>query len=252
MQSLTRCRWLTYKPLPILAAETFSYIDPTNSSNAIPTQWTVLIYGPAGNNVDSISDAIVNYCLANSSYTTAQWAGILPDIFLRTEFIFVPFWDQYAIPEASTQNGIYSPQLNLVRAQNLVVTTVPSYPSSHIDTYLNVMSYPYRSLQMGVIGSPNNKDAWYQLIQVFPDIISVPSTSVDFARMAESTQQFLINLGNMLIAAETMTPVSSVPSGFTTLIRDNMLYIVMNYQNIHYLVLAKENLTTVITGVESS
>ena len=239
-------------PYSIVEAETFSYIDPTNSANTIPTQWTVLIYGPMGNNVDSISDAIVNYCLANSSYDTTQWATILPDIFLRTEYIFVPFWDQYAIPNQSTQDGIYSPQVNLVRAQNLVVEVVPSYPSSHIDTYLNIMSYPYRSLQMGVIGSPNNKDGWYQLIQVFPDIISVPSTSVDFARMAASTQQFLINLGTMLIAAETMTPTSSVPSGYTSLTRDGKLYIVMNYDNIHYLVLAKENLTTVITGVESS
>jgi hypothetical protein len=239
-------------PYTILTAATFSYIDPTNSANTIPTEWTVLIYGPAGNNVDSINNAIVNYCETNSTYTSSQWAAILPDIFLSTEFVFVPFWDQYAIPNQSTQDGIYSPQLNLARAQSLVTTVVPSYPSSHIDTYLNVMSYPYRSLQMGVIGSPSNKDAWYQLIQVFPDIITVPSTSVDFARMAQNTQQFLINLGVMLVAAETMTQFSTLPAGYTSLIRDGQLYIVMNYENIHYLVLAKQDLTTVITGVESS
>jgi hypothetical protein len=239
-------------PPTMVTAETFSYIDPTNSSNTIPTEWTAVIYGPMGNNVDSLSDAFVNYCLANSSYTQAQWAQILPDIFLRTEFIFVPFWDQYAIPDGSNQDGIYSPQLNITRGQALMVTEIPSYPASHIDTYWNVMSYPYRSLQMGVIGSPNNKNNWFQLIEVFPDIISVPSTSLDFARMAVDTQNFLINLGNMLIAAETMTEFSTIPDGFTRVTRDNNLYLVMSYENIHYLVLAKQNLTTVITGVESS
>lgn len=240
------------KPPTIVTAETFSYIDPTNASNTIATNWTVLIYGPMGNNVDSISDALVSYCIDNSTYTQAQWAAILPDIFLRTEFTIVPFWDQYAIPDGSNQDGIYSPQLNVQRALALMTSVVQAYPASHIDTYLNIMSYPYRSLQMGVIGSPSNKNAWYELIDVFPDIISVPSTSLDFARMAAATQTFLINLGTMLIAAETMTDFSTIPSGYTTLVRNNDLYIVMNYENIHYMVLAKQDLATVITGVESS
>jgi hypothetical protein len=55
-----------------------------------------------------------------------------------------------------------------------------------------------------------------------------------------------------LVAAETMTQFSTLPAGYTSLIRDGQLYIVMNYENIHYLVLAKQDLTTVITGVESS
>lgn len=236
----------------ITTAETFSYIDPTNSANTIATNWTVLIYGPQGNSVDSISDALVTYCIDNSSYTQAQWAAILPDIFLRTEFVLVPFWDQYAIPDGSNQDGIYSPQLNVARGQALMETVVASYASSHIDTYWNVMSFPYRSLQLGVIGSANNKNAWYELIDVFPDIITVTSTSTDFSRMAVATQTFLESLQTMLITAETMTSTSTIPSGYTRVTRDNKLYIVLNYDNIHYLVLAKAGLTTVITGVTSS
>jgi hypothetical protein len=240
------------KPYSIVRAETFNYVDPTNPANLIPTNWTVLIYGPMGDNVDSISDALSTYCLANSSYTQAQWVAILPDIFLRTEFIFVPFFDQYGIPNTNSQDGIYSPQLKVQRALSLVTAQIPSYAASHIDTYLNVMSYPYRSLQVGVIGSVNNKNSWFELIDVFPDIIGVPSTSIDFARMALDTQNFLLNLGTMIIAAETMTAFSDIPAGFTRNTRDGNLYLVMTYQNIHYLVAAKQNLTTVITGVVSS
>ena len=45
----------------------------------------------------------------------------------------------------------------------------------------------------------------------------------------------------MLLVAESMTQYSSIPLGYTKLIRNNILYLVYNYQTIDYLVAAKSN-----------
>ena len=41
-------------PYTSLQARRFSYVDPTNVQNRIMTDWTLLIYGPAGNNIDAM------------------------------------------------------------------------------------------------------------------------------------------------------------------------------------------------------
>lgn len=238
-------------PETVVRAETFDYIDPFNAANKIPATWNVLIYGLAGNNVDAISDALIAHALANSTHTRDEWLPLVPDLFRRTEFIMIPMWDQYAIPNRIVEAGIYSPAVNLKRAVALikqVTGDVVSYPEAHIDEYGNIMSHPYKSLQILSIGSPDNRNSWFEITDVFPDIIAVASTSLDFNRMAVPTKEWLTFLNQMLITAENMSRYSSVPVGYTKIVRNDVLYIVKRYGNINYLVAAKTSLPTVITG----
>lgn len=224
----------------------YNYIDPNNPSHIVKTTWVVLGYGAAGNTIDSINDALVAYILNNSQHGRDDWVKILPDLFRRTEFVLLPLWDQLAIPDNDLKPGIYATITNLQRINALFKTVVPSYPSAHIDAHLSLMANPWKNLQIAVVGSTDNRNNWYELNQVFPDLLSVSSTSTDFARMSQDTQGFMLALAQMLITAEAMGPYSDIPRGYTRLTRDGQLYIVVRYENINYLVAAKQDLTQVI------
>lgn len=232
------------KPETIIRADIYNWYDPLSTGHLIPTTWATLIYGAAGNNIDSIKDALQEYILANSTHTRDQWAAIFPDIFKRTEFIMVPNWGNYAIPNKSTQAGIYSPVANMAALNALIASFATTYPAAHINSHACAVAHPYKSLQLGVIGSIENRENKYELTDEFPDYIAVASTSTDFNRMSQDTQNWAELLEQMLLVAESMGPFTSIPQGMTRLTRDGKLYVVVSYDNVHYLVAAKYNFPT--------
>lgn len=228
-------------PETILRAETYTYHDPQNTQRLVPSDWLLLIYGVAGNNIDAIKDALVDYILNNSTHTRDEWMVILPDIFRRTEFVIVPNFGKYSIPQNTVRAGIYSPIISLVNARALLGEYAPDYDSAHIDSHATVQGHVYKSLALPAIGSAENRDNLFQLDDVFPDYIMVASTSTDFNRMSQATQEWSALLSSMLEVAESMGPFTSLPDGMTRLTRNGKLFVVATYDNIHYLVAAKFN-----------
>ena len=228
-------------PETIITALNYNFVDPTNTNNLIPTTWNVLIYGAAGNNPDVIQNALIQYILSNSTHAQTDWIKIFPNIFEVTEFILVPNWNKYSIPNRTLQAGIYSPSISIAAALSLVTNTVSGYPAAHISANADIMSQPYKSLTLTSIGSPTNTNNLFNASNMFPDYIDVPSTSIDFSRMSQITQNWVTMLAQMLVTAETMTLYSAVPLGMTRVTRGNILYLVSKYQNIDYLVAAKSS-----------
>lgn len=228
-------------PETVIVGETYDYVDPTNATNLIPTNWTLLIYGPAGNNIDAIQNALINYILANSSHTQAEWTNILPSLFKQTEFTLIPMWDQYAIPNRNQVTGIYSPQANASRALSMMTSVAQAYPAAHIASNTVVQSFPYNCVPLVSCGSPNNSGNNFQLEDVYLDLLSVPSTNVNFSKMSQATQTFFLMIDQMLIAAETLTEFGNVPVGMSTLTRDGIFYLVSTLNNINYLMVCKSN-----------
>lgn len=228
-------------PETVVRTNTYDYIDPLNALHIVPSDWTVLIYGLAGDNVDSIKDALMEYILSHSSHGRDDWIKILPDIFKRTEFIVIPDWGSYAISNRELVKGIHSPQVNLIEANALIKKYATMYPLPHIDTHASTMGHPYRSLALMSIGSPDNRNNQYRLRDVFPDLIAVTSTSPDFNRMSKNTQDWASMLAVMLVEAEKMTRFTTIPQGMMKMVRDNVLYLTKSYKNINYLVVAKTN-----------
>jgi hypothetical protein len=224
-----------------IRTNTFNWIDPLNVNHKIATDWSVLIYGPAGDNPDSIKDALMAYILANSTHSRDEWVTRFPDIFKRTEFIILPLWDQFAIPNKELTTGIYSPQIAYASISAKMAQFAVQYPPTHIDANLTMYSHPYRSLALCSVGSPDNRNAVYQLPGMFPDLIAVSSTSLDFNRMKQATQDWAAMLERMLVAAETVTQYTSVPVEMHKVTRDGVLYVTQSYQNVNYLVVAKSS-----------
>jgi hypothetical protein len=228
-------------PETTMLALEYDYVDPANSAHTVPTNWGLLLYGPAGNSVDAQKAAVITYILANSTHTQAEWTALFPEIFQTTEFILVPLFDQVALPDQVGGVGIYSTQTNVARANSVYQLQVAAYGSAQVNQYLNIMGHPYRSLQVLSCGSPTNRSSLFELKDVFPDIIDVHTMSPDFGRMSAATRAFLVLLDTMIQTAETMDPNSAIPSGLglTRLTRGTNMYVALNVNNIDYLVLSK-------------
>jgi hypothetical protein len=229
-------------PNTVTRINTYNYVDPLNANHTIKTDWGVLIYGPSGDNVDSIKDAIMTYIMANTTHTREEWIKIFPDIFKRTEFILLPLWDQFAIPNRELTTGIYSPQIQYSEIAAKMKQYATQYPSAHIDSNMTMMGHPYRSLAILAIGSPDNRDGKYKLNELFADLIAVTSTSVDFNRMSKNTQDWAFMIEQMLYAAESMSDFTTIPVGMMKVHRDGILYLTKSYNNVNYLVVAKSNM----------
>lgn len=220
----------------------FNYIDPVNPANKILTNWGGLIYGAAGNNPDAISDAIIKYILDNSSHTRAEWVVIFPDIFKRTEFIMTPLWDQYAIPNLQVQTGVYSPLASIGRVTTLYKTIASDYTPAHIDNYIQVFGHPYKSLQIVSCGGPDNRNNVFKIEDICSDYINVQTTSNDFSRMTQPTQNWVLAIMDLVLAAEAMTEYTAIPAGISRVVRNGKIFASRRINNIVYLVLSKASM----------
>lgn len=227
-------------PETIQWGDSFDYVSPLDGSKT-PADFEALIYGAAGNNIDTIKDAITTEILANSTHTRDQWVKILPDLFKRTEVIITPIWDAIAIPDSNQQSGIYSPMALLSRAASVVKQTAIGYPAYHVEQYAEEGGLSYKSLGFVAIGGPENRDDKFRFTQFFPNYINVAPTSNDFSRMGLYTTEFLYMLNEMLLIAEDMTAYSDIPRGMTRLVREGIMYVVKSYDKTQFLVAAKNN-----------
>lgn len=222
-------------------SDEYEYIFPLNSTIRKNVNWPVLIYGPAGNNIDAIKDALIEYILAHSSYDRAAWTQIFPDIFKRTEFIIAPVWQNYAIANRTQAAGVYSPIGLLTEMATYIKRVAPAYAATHVDANACLLGHPYRSLNLMAIGGIDNRDAKYRISQIFPDYINVSTTSIEFNRMAPQTQLWALALAEMIILAETMNKYTTLPQGYMKVTRDGILYIVKTIGKIQYLIATKRS-----------
>lgn len=228
-------------PETVIRTEIYAYKNVNYPDVTFPTTWSLLIYGIAGDNVDSVKDAIIEHILDNSTHTRDDWTALLPDLFKRTEFIVLPRWDKFAIPDMSVQEGVYSPIMNLKECVTFAKSKITAFTASHIETYLTVHPSTYRSVSLLTIGNPENKDSLFKVSDVFADYIDVGTASTDFNRQAAATRDWSSLMEALVIAAESMTEFSDLPIGMRRLTRDGILYVAKVYLNIQYLVAAKIN-----------
>lgn len=222
----------------------FDWVDPTNNSTRIGIPWTVVNYGEAGRNIDSIRADLAAYILANTAYTEDQWTKLFPDIFGSNEFIFVPFYNHIAIPDDAVNSGVYSPGGNIEMQKAVAKTMIrgAGYDDAYMSANLNLVASVYKSIQLGVIGGYRNKDGVNQFGDRWKDYIAVGTNSIDFRRMSDKTQQFILTLNTMLAIAETMTAVSSVPRGYLRLVRNEILYVTATFDKVSLIVVSRNSL----------
>lgn len=228
-------------PETLLVARQFDFVDPANSANRITTEWTLIIYGEAGNNIDKIQQAIQAYLLANTDYNAANWKAVFPDIYSSTQFYLLPRWKNIAIPSMTLQTGAYSSIVNPAKELAYVKSIFSDFASSFIETHLSVIPTNYNSLETLVLADTGNESTEYDIGNIFADLINVPTSDTLFNMMSSKTRSWVTMILNLLIQAETATAESTLPAGMSRVVRHNILFVAQEYNGINYLVASKNS-----------
>ncbi len=226
-------------PETVLAGVSFNWVDPLNNANLVNTNWSILVYGPNGNDSDVIRTAVAEYILDNSTRTEAEWRVIFPDIFRRTEFLFFPRWHNYAIENMVLQAGIYSPVVKNIKEVEYLKNILMDFSDAFIETHTCVMPHPYKCIALDVIGGFENREGLFDITQIYPDILNVSTTSVDYNRMTASTQGMLSRLSEMVLIAESLTNFTDIPVNYRKTVRYGITFISTRYMNIEFMVSSK-------------
>lgn len=230
-------------PPTLVKPKNYQWHDPTLTASTLPSTWTMVIYGAAGDNADNIRQAVLDYIAANSAL--GVWPTIYPDLYTENEFVVMPLWENIAIPASGLDYGLYSPVANPTTYAAIATLFLPaSYASSvvlatYLNLYLNSAAAFYRSVGFLALGNPNNSGGVFSFLQKFPDYMLLPTLDPDFARMELNTQQFIIKLNEAFNHAFEMTPTSTVPVGFSRVLRDTKIYTAFDHDGTTYLVLTK-------------
>lgn len=207
----------------------------------VETHWPVLIYGKNGDNIDAIKDAITEYIRMNSTAPEQIWEFVLPDLFKRTEFVFVPRWDKLAVPNMTEISGLYSSMLNAPECIAFVKNNITFYNPSYTELNISFMAYPYKQVTLLVVNGEKNMDNKKTIQVMFPDYIPVASTSLDFSRMQKRTREWVLFLDDLVIMAEKATPLTTLPKHMRRTIRQGKLFISGVFEEVNYMVAAKSN-----------
>ena len=235
-------------PYTYLKIRDYKFQNKLNKATKYKTEWFAIVWGEAGNNQDAIKTAIQDYVLAHSKHTKEEWAEIMPELFLNTEYVIVPFWHKYAIPNKTLQAGIYAPTICPSADIDTVRKAVKGtgFDDTWIQANTEYAHNIYKSLAYASVGNSQNQNNIFRLSELYTDYIVVTNDSGDFNRMSVKTQTFYQQFSDMLKIAETMTDTSSVTRAYPRLIRDGVVYVSTNIENINFLVVTKYSINKLL------
>jgi hypothetical protein len=246
LSSYTQGQWLnaiqTAKgiyPETEVISQSYDYVNPLDVTDQTTTYWGIIIYGAAGNNVDAIRQAVQDYIAANSTYPEANWRVIFPEIYTSTEFLMFPRWNDYAIPNLILTQGGYSAIVSMNKQLTYLKTILPDVADGFIDAHTSLIPTNYKSVEVLVLPSTTNATPDLDILNIFPDLMNVPTTDTLFNLMAAKTRGWVSLILEMLIVAEQATVQSTLPAGMSTAIRDNILFVASEYAGITYLIATK-------------
>ena len=239
-------------PYTVLRMDGFDWINPNDKNDKIKTYWTVLIYGRAGDNIDSVKDAIIQYVLSNTNHTSEEWANLFPDIFRSTEIIIAPSYFNQGVPDKEFERGVYS-SISSIKDSLAVLKKVsigPSYSNTHVDNFATILPSLYRSISLSVVPGPENREGYETIRRIYGDLVNVPTTHIDFMRMSVNTRNFVLLITDMLDKAERMTPSTVVPSGYNRVNREGIWYLTKSDKNLLILVVSKYSIDQVLQTIQ--
>lgn len=230
-------------PETVLTGERYDFYNSNDATVKTSTNWTFLVYGPRGNDPDALKQALVSYIAQNSNRQESQWRVIFPDIFRTTEFVITPLWANMSVHEMTINQGVYSPIVRLkedaVTVKNLL--GLSAQEDTHFSNYACVFPRPYRSISCVCVGSTENRPTQMHISDIYPDLINVASTSLDFGRMSQATQNFAVLLDDMIYRAEQYTDRTTLPSVYRISTRNGKKFITVTEGGIKYLVMVRQS-----------
>lgn len=220
----------------------FDYVNQNNPNQKTSVTFGVLIYGLAGDHIDSIKDAIVEHLLSNSTRDQPHWERIFPDLFKRTEFLIYPRWDLIAVPNLTELSALYSSIIDPMEALQFAKRQWNHLSPAWVENNLHILPVDYKAVSLLTLAGETNVEGKKDLKKLFPDYLPMGTSTLDFNRMTPKTREWVLKIVELLIAAEKATEHSSVPTKLRRVYRNEVLYISAMYDDVNYLIAAKSNI----------
>lgn len=228
----------------VLDAEAFAWYDFEDPTKTTPATFVYAIWGAAGNNDDAKRQATRDWILGKSQYGQDRFEVHLPDLFISTEFYLIPLWDRVAVPAQTVTYGVYHPAVKPNEAVSISKDTMDGYAASWVTgDNIEIVGTTMKSVMVLALGNEKNRLAKPTFSAQWPGYAAIPTTHVDFDNMSPATQDFVYLLNSMLVAAETLTEYSDLPSGMSRVIRGDKLFLAASLNDCQYLVLCKKYFT---------
>lgn len=224
--------------------------DPTGTGATLEVSWTVIGYGPMSIEEEAIKDAIKQYLTDKAP--EIDWSKIFPSLYSSSEFVIVPLWVQTSPVTVDVDNGSYSPFTMVNDCKTIATPRMPvgygaaTNISTHLNNYLQVFGFTWRSITLLAVGSPSNLATNRKLESIVPDMLNVPTTNGDWGRMSPATAEFIEKLTQCLEYARNFGPTSVAPNGFMKRISGGRIYLTFNHDEYKIMVLTRFGYSTLI------
>lgn len=227
-------------PSSVVKVEEFDYESP-HDDVVFKTHWGVIIYGKAGDNPDAIKQAINEFILSNTKRPREDWIGVVPDVFRRTEFITIPLWENFSIPNETLIRGLYSPTLRLNKLEEIAVKGTHDYPLDHIRENVESTVFFYRSIPCLTCGGFENRDGIYTISELYKDYFVISNGDTEFSRMSPTTREWMNVMTRLIRFAEDATDFTGLPSGIAKVKRGGYLFLSTTFNDRQYLVMTQHS-----------
>lgn len=221
----------------------FDWVNPQNPAQRIPTYWYTVVYGMMGDSFEQAKATHREHILSHSQYTAEQWAEVFPSMFTSAEMIVVPMYHRVALENMNRDTGIFSAIVDHTAYREITLATCKGtgYTAALIDSRIEHFPTHYRSLMCSAVTGSDNVTALRKFSAIYPDYANIPPTDHDIGKMSNKTINFILKLEEMFETAEFMTNSSSVPPGYSKIVRDGVLYLGASYDDYLLLVVSKQS-----------
>lgn len=214
-----------------------------NTRRIEDVSWTTIIYGIAGDNIESINASLSKFILDNSTHDEGDWTIIHPDLFIKDEYIIVPFWDRVAIDKSLQGNAIYSSALkagDLVSKNQYFTNMSSNWIKDHVSAHPSL----WQSISFLACGGLRNKIFSPDFDKQYQDYILAKTGTSDFDRMSERTREMKIALETVLPHANKWEEGYSLPSGVNVMTRGGNTYLSTTVNKITFNVLTRNTMVS--------
>ena len=231
------------QPETVMRFLRLKYVNRSYPTQSQMIDWPVLIYGIAGDSLDSIKDGIATDLIENSSKTEEDWKSVLPELFERTEFIYVPRGDKRALENSTPAASVYASIHRVEEQAAFMRGVLVSDDSERISTMMEVLPFDYKALFSTVVCGKTNPANIQFLSAQFPDYIPVNTQSADFGWMSPKTRAWLTKMIEVFVVAEGATEFSSIPNTMRRVVRDGKVFVGVDLDQVTHLVATRKSVT---------
>lgn len=192
--------------------KSFTWVSRLDPANTQEVPFTYVVYGN-GVDLDKIKEATVAVLVASTGGDDTIWRQVFPELFGANEYIIVPHWDKYSVPNASPSSSLYSPIF--VDGDNVEYASIVhgQLNLDHISNNARTTVSMYRGLAFTIYPNENNIGGAIPFDSAYPDYFHISTSSTEFSWMADNTMSFARTLERLVVSAETLGPNSSLESG---------------------------------------